>query len=387
MGLLARHPVVAAVGLAVVAWGVYVAFFAEEEKAEKPLLAEVVLGDVENAVTAAGSLQPKRVVDVGAQVSGMLERLYVSVGDRVEQGQLLAEIDATVQRNRVEASQASLRSQEAQMSARQAGLRLAEANAARQERLMAENATSQADLENAINSLASAQSALTQLQNQIERSRAELATQEAELGYTKIYAPTGGIVTSITSFEGQTLNVNNATPIILSIANLATMTVRADVSEADVALLEVGMKVYFTTLGSGDRRWESRVSQIIPSPTITNNVVLYPVLFDVDNGDRTLLTNMTAQVFFITSEARDVLTVPVGALTYVDEKRGRSHRKATVQVVGEDGSDENRDVAVGVASRIVAEIKSGLHAGETVIAGKLEERESESRSRRFRFFF
>jgi macrolide-specific efflux system membrane fusion protein len=183
-----RHPIICmTVVLAMAATGYYLT--REDVKQEKPLVAEVTRGDVENAVTAAGSLQPKRVVEVGAQVSGQLRKLYVEVGNSVVRDQLLAEIDATLQLNRVEASRASMRAQEAQMSARQAGLRLAEANAARQERLMAENATSQADLENSINSLAGAQSSLIQLQSQIERSRAELATQEAELGYTKIYAP------------------------------------------------------------------------------------------------------------------------------------------------------------------------------------------------------
>jgi macrolide-specific efflux system membrane fusion protein len=381
LGFIKRHPfIVTAVLIAVAGASFY--FAREEEKAEKPLLAEVEVGDVENAVTAAGSLKPKRIVEVGAQVSGQLERLHVDVGDVVTVGQLLAEIDATVQENRVEASRASLRAQEAQMSARQAGLRLAQANAARQERLMAANATSQADLENAVNSLASAQSSLVQLQSQIERSRAELATQEAELGYTKIYAPRNGTVVDIASFEGQTLNANDTTPIILSIANLDTMTVQAKVSEADVALLDIGMKVYFTTLGGGERRWESRVTQIVPSPAVENNVVLYPVHFDVENSDRTLLTDMTAQVFFITSEARAVVTVPVGALTFTDKKRGRSNRAATVQVVNEDDEPETRAVTIGIASRIAAEVIDGLQPGETVIAGILEERESDSRSRR-----
>jgi len=369
--------------LAMAATGYYLT--REDVKQEKPLVAEVTRGDVENAVTAAGSLQPKRVVEVGAQVSGQLRKLYVEVGNSVVRDQLLAEIDATLQLNRVEASRASMRAQEAQMSARQAGLRLAEANAARQERLMAENATSQADLENSINSLAGAQSSLIQLQSQIERSRAELATQEAELGYTKIYAPSAGTVVDIASLEGQTLNANDTTPIILSVANLDTMTVQANVSEADVTQLDIGMHVYFTTLGSGDRRWNSKVKQIIPSPSITNNVVLYPVLFDIDNSDRALLTNMTAQVFFITSEARDVVTVPIGALTYTDKKRGRSHRSATVEVVDAAGLTQTREINVGVASRIMAEVLNGLNPGETVIAGILEERESESNSRRRSF--
>ena len=118
--------------------------------------------------------------------------------------------------------------------------------------------------------------------------------------------------------EGQTLNANQQTPIILRIADLTTMTVEAGVSEADVTKLRVGMDVYFTTLGGGGRRWNGNLRQILPTPVITNNVVLYTALFDVDNSDSTLYSNMTAQIFFVTSSARNVLKVPVGAITYAD---------------------------------------------------------------------
>jgi macrolide-specific efflux system membrane fusion protein len=129
----------------------------------RPLLATVERGDIENAVTAAGFLQPSTFVDVGAQVSGQLEVLHVEVGDVVAAGDPLAEIDATVQFNRVEASRASLRALEAQLSAREASLKLATANAERQTRLMDDDATTEADFDNAMNSLASAQSGLVQL--------------------------------------------------------------------------------------------------------------------------------------------------------------------------------------------------------------------------------
>ena len=112
--------------------------------------------------------------------------------------------------------------------------------------------------------------------------------------------------------------------------------------------------------------------------------MLYPVYFNVDNRDRALLTNMTAQVFFVTSQAKDVLTVPTGALAYTDARHGRGHREATVQVVADDGSRETREVTIGVASRITAEVRSGLSDGETVIAGILTERQSELDERRGR---
>ncbi|MDH3266364.1 MAG: biotin/lipoyl-binding protein, partial [Gammaproteobacteria bacterium] len=207
-----RHPLRTALVAALLFAGAYWAFSGDAEPTTRPLFATVEVGDIENAVTAAGFLQPSTFVDVGAQVSGQLEVLHVEVGDVVAEGDLLAEIDATVQFNRVEASRASLRALEAQLSAREASLKLATANAARQTRLMDDDATTAADFDNATNSLASAQSGLTQLQSQIAQSKASLASDEAQLGYTKIFAPAGGTVVSIDKKEGQTLNANQQTP-------------------------------------------------------------------------------------------------------------------------------------------------------------------------------
>lgn len=405
--------------------------------AVRPLLAKVDFGDVENVVTAAGALQPSRFVDVGAQVSGQLQKLHVDVGQEVSQGDLVAEIDATVQINRVEASRASLKAMEAQLSAKQANLELAQANADRQARLMSEDATSQADFDSAMTSLASAQSSLVQLQSQIAQSRASLASDEATLAYSRIEAPIDGTVVDIRMKEGQTLNASQQTPVIMRIADLKTKTVEAEVSEADVAKLKPGMEAYFTTLGSGERRWHGKLRQVLPTPEVANNVVLYTALFDVDNRDGTLLPNMTAQVFFVTSSARNVLKVPLGALTFgngsgrsaaaaqsfaerasamgmgafsgfggmggggaaagsgfpqdgmgrpdfamgagmAPRPRGGRGVQAQVQLVREDGSIETRDIRIGVTSRIAAEVLSGLEAGDQVVAGIVQTDSRES---------
>jgi macrolide-specific efflux system membrane fusion protein len=316
LGVIRRHPRWSVAVAILLLTGAYWIFRDEAAATTRPLFATVEVGDIENAVTAAGFLQPSTFVDVGAQVSGQLDVLHIDVGDLVSEGDLLAEIDATVQFNRVEASRASLRALEAQLSARAASLKLATANAERQTRLMDDDATTEADFDSATNSLASAQSGLTQLQSQIAQSKASLASDEAQLGYTKIFAPASGTIVSVDKREGQTLNANQQTPIILRIADLTTMTVEAGVSEADVTKLRVGMDVYFTTLGGSGRRWNGTLRQILPTPVITNNVVLYTALFDVDNSDSTLFSNMTAQIFFVTSSAHNVLKVPVGALTY-----------------------------------------------------------------------
>ena len=293
-----------------------------EVEADRPLVATVTRADIENAVASAGTLQPSNTVPVGAQVSGQLQKLHVNVGDQVETGQLLGEIDARVQRNKVASSRASIASAEAQIAARREALLLAEANWERQQRLWAEQATSKQEYDSASNNLAAAQASLTQQEQSIIQSKATLATDETLLEYTQIFAPIGGTVVSIAMKEGMTLNATQQSPTIMQIANLATMTVETQISEADIGKVYPGMHVYFTTLGSGDRRWHSTLRQILPTPTATNNVVTYTGLFDVDNSDGALLSGMTTQVYFVTSAARDVLTVPVGALTFADAPRG-----------------------------------------------------------------
>ncbi|MDO9319403.1 MAG: efflux RND transporter periplasmic adaptor subunit [Gammaproteobacteria bacterium] len=411
----------------------------EEALVDQPLIATVTVGDIENTISSAGSLKPSIFVDVGAQVSGQLQKLHVEVGDKVEAGQLLAEIDARTQVSRVEASRAALAALEAQVSSRRASLDLSKANAQRQERLMAANATSQQDYDTATANLASAGANVTQLERQIQQSRSTLNSEETQLEFTRIYAPIAGTVVSIEMNEGRTLNANQQAPTILRVADLSTMTVQTEISEADIGSMKTGMDIYFTTLSGGSRRWVGTLRQVLPTPVIENNVVLYTGLFDVDNADGALLPEMTAQVFFITSAARAVLMVPVGALTFADAplpegafpagagapagarlppdasgapagtpvnaeaaaaavrqaiqsgqrpppganggRRGRpgaapgetpARRLATVRVIGADGIEQERNVVVGITSRVNAEVISGLVAGEQVIAGILQ---------------
>ncbi|MDX1489914.1 MAG: efflux RND transporter periplasmic adaptor subunit [Pseudohongiellaceae bacterium] len=388
----------------------------DEVAQDEPLIALVERGDIENTISSAGSLKPSDYVDVGAQVSGQLQKLYVEVGDLVEEGQLLAEIDARTQQSRVEASRAAIEALEAQIESRTASLNLARANSERQTRLMAANATSQQDYDTAISNLANAEASLIQLQKQIQQSRSSLLTEETQLEYTRIYAPITGTVVSIEMNEGRTLNANQQAPTILRVADLTTMTVETEISEADIGKLTKGMPIYFTTLSGGDRRWYGELRQILPTPLVENNVVLYTGLFDVENRDGSLLPEMTAQVFFITSAARDVLTIPFGALSFNDEMQQRqagpsgdregatpafngrptaqqiarmqqnsngnfrrraatplngetARRKAQVQVIAPDGSQQQREVVVGVTSRVRAEVIEGLSEGEQVVAG------------------
>ncbi|WP_114650145.1 efflux RND transporter periplasmic adaptor subunit [Pseudothauera hydrothermalis] len=366
--------------------------------AETYQLVAVQRADVEDLVSATGTLQPRDYVDVGAQVSGQLKRFHVEVGSEVQAGDLLAEIDATVLQSKVDATRAQLRNLRAQLTERESSLTLAEIQFRRQQNLMAEEATTTESLQQAEASLRSVRAQIEALKAQIDQVESNLRADEANLQYTRIVAPIAGTVVSISARQGQALNATQQAPVILRVADLSTMTVQTQVSEADVGRLRLGMDAYFTTLGNPGQRWSGRLRKIEPTPTVTNNVVLYNALFDVPNPDRRLMTQMTAQVFFVVARATDVLSVPMGALSNLGAGAGRPPngaaaaerprrqsaeagaraarppeaqrpRSATVRVVTNDGRIEERQVKVGVTSRVTAQILEGLQEGEQVVAG------------------
>ena len=150
---------------------------------------------------------------------------------------------------------------------------------------------------------------------QIQETESNLKASRTNLGFTKIYAPVAGTVTTLPTKEGQTLNANQTAPTIMQVANLDLMTVRAQVAEADVSSLKENMPAYFTTLGNSDQRWTGKVRQVLPSPQIVNDVVLYDVLIDAKNEGRQLMTGMTTQVFFILGKADNALVIPAELLT------------------------------------------------------------------------
>lgn len=335
--------------------------FKAPERATHLPSATVVRGNLQEQVTATGTLNPRNYVDVGAQISGQLVRLHVEVGSEVQQGQLLAEIDARVLEANVAASRAQLRAQAAQLRDRQAQLKLAQLNYQRQQNLRADEAVTEEAVQQAEASYLSAAAQLDQLQAQIEQNQSSLAADEANLEYARILAPISGTVVSISARQGQTLNANQQAPVILQIADLSQMRVETRVSEADVSRLRVGMSAFFTTLGNQGQRWRGELLRIEPTPVIENNVVLYNAPFDVENRRNQLLPQMTAQVFFIVAETQNALLAPSAALQRLDRQRYQ------VTVLTPSGSQEIREVQVGVNNRIQVEILSGLQEGEILL--------------------
>lgn len=310
-----------------VAIGVWKYFFSQNKDAANYITATVERNDIQNLVTATGILQPRDYVDVGAQVSGQLKKLYVVVGQQVKAGDLLAEIDATVYRAKVDGIRAQLQNQQAQLGDKQAQLVLAKIRVERQQNLFKDDATTKESLQTADASAQSAAALLKALQAQIAQTESSLRAEEANLAYARIYAPMNGTVVSITSRQGQTLNANQQAPTIMRISDLSVMTVQTQVSEADIGKLHVGMPVYFTTLGGQDYRWYSQLNRVEPTPVVTNNVVLYNALFEVPNDSKVLMTQMSTQVFFIASQAKDTLVIPASAVNFKPRKPGEAADK------------------------------------------------------------
>lgn len=390
------------VGIRVVAvMGVVLAFSAaawfyvqngRETEAQRWIVQAATKGNIEDSTTALGIVQPLEYVDVGSQVSGQLQKIHVKLGDAVRKGQLLAEIDPTLQIAKVESDRAQLLSLKAQVAEKRAVLTLNQGQYQRQKRLIAANATSQEAFQSSEAALKATEAQLAQLQAQIQQVESQLRGNEANLGYTKIFAPMDGTVVTLPARQGQTLNANQQAPVILRIADQGTMTVWTQVSEADIGRLKEGMDVYFTVLGRPDRKWRGKLAKILPTPDVLNNVVLYNALFDVENPDGALRIQMSAQVFFVHAEAQGATLVPasaleVGAKARREQRRaertktgatkgaGKEERKARPPsdrgwiMVLKDGASQLRQVTVGVKTRVDAQIVSGVEPGEEVVIG------------------
>jgi len=328
--------------------------------------ASVERGNIENSVVAAGIIQPIRYVDVGAQTSGLLKSLKVKRGDQVEAGQLLAEIDSVLTQTAITSAEATLENMTSQHSLKQAQLVLAKLQRNRNDSLFSYHSISASDHDITQANYDVAFADVASLSAQMKQATATINTAKANLGYTKIMAPIAGEVVSISLLEGQTLNANQQAPNILRLADISTVTVWAQVSEADIVRVKPDQDVYFTILGD-TTRWNGKVRQILPTPELINNVVFYDVLFDIPNPERELKIQMTAQVFIVLEQAKSVLLVPSAAIGNANEGA-----EIKVKILKPDGDTELRTIKVGIKSEISAEIKSGLKEKELVVIREIK---------------
>lgn len=410
------------IALIIVALGALAYTFLKPEE-EKPsyLTAPVEVGDIENNVMASGKVKALNTVDVGAQVSGEVTNLYVEVGDEVKQGDLIAQIDQVTQKNSLSneqasleqseaalqsaqaeslSKQASLKSAYADLASRQSELKQAQSDFARLQGLLAIDAISQQDYDTQATKVQTAQAAVANARAAIDTAQAAIATATAninsqqaalrksqtnvataqeDLSYTTIRAPISGTVVSVTTEQGTTVNANQTAPTIVTLADLSTVRINAQISEADVINVNPGMPAYFNIIGNPDQQYDATLTAIEPAPeeisktSSTDSAIYYVGYVEVANPERLFRIDMTAQIYIIIDQAKDALLVPSAAIQERPARNqieGQAKTSKVVRVLSDDGTVEPRTVEVGIDNRVNAQILSGLKEGEQVIIGE-----------------
>ena len=356
----------------IVVAGVLLYAISAPAKPPQYISADVSRGDIEDAVLATGTLEGVRQVDVGAQVSGQLMSLKVGLGDKVKKGQWLAQIDPLVLRNTLRQAEVDEEQLQAERRSIQAQAKQAKRLYERYRQLQESQAVSLQDFDKAESDYEVLEANLQSLDAKIKSAQVQIDTAKVNLGYARIVAPIDGNVVGIVTQEGQTVIAQQLVPVLLKLADLDTMTIKAQVSEADVIHISPGQTVYFTILGD-DKRYYATLRGMEPAPqdyletenstsTRQNAAVFYNALFDVPNPDQRLRIGMTAQVRIVLDTAKDVLTVPVAAL-------GASNGDGThsVRVLDADGFAQTRQVTIGINNKVQVEIRDGLKEGERVV--------------------
>lgn len=340
-----------------------------------PPSSPAALADIVQTVQAAGVLQPRVKVDVGAQVSGQVKTIHVQLGQQVKKGDLLVSLDPELARSDVAQAEAALVQQAALIEVRQADLKLARHEVERQRRLLKGEATAPIEAERAEAELGKIEADLRGQSATLKRLQAELSARQLRLGYTAITAPIDGTVVNLPVQEGQTVIAVQITPVMVTLANMDEITVRSRVPEADIAQIKAGQQARFVTLAGEAQRYEGKVRVIQPVPERAGNAVFYNVLFEVPNKERKLLSDMTVQVNIETGSVKQTLAIPMVALG----PRGDDGR-FEVQVLDKDGKHKPAKVRTGLQDGGKVQVTEGLKAGDKVLLAPPSEPASDAAS-------
>ncbi len=344
--------------------------------AQTTYLTEVVRrGDIVQSVNATGDVTAIQLVSLGAQVSGQIQKLYVRLGQLVQKGDLVAQIDSTTKLNELNINKAKLDTYKAQLKSRQISLRVAQKQYDREKALFAGEATSRENLENAEDALAAAKAAVNELESLIRQTQIAVNTSEVNLGYTKIMAPLSGTVVAVYVEEGQTVNANQTTPTIAQIADLGQMSIKVQISEGDVTKVKPGMEVKYSILGEPGSFFTTTLQSVDPGlttmtdksyneSTSSESAVYYYGKLIVPNPDGRLRIGMTVQSSITIASARDVLMVP----SIVVKRNGD---KSFVNLLGKDNMLVERQVEVGLSDNMNTQIVSGLSEGDVVVSSQM----------------
>ncbi|EPQ0973037.1 efflux RND transporter periplasmic adaptor subunit [Citrobacter farmeri] len=367
-------PIGCGLALVVAIAGTWVSMASTRTQENLPL-ETIGTGDIEKVVLVTGVLKPAVQVNVGAQVNGQLRKLYVRQGEKVQKGQLLAEIDPTLQESDLNNTRAQLASAKAQKLSAQATLLRYRQELNRQSMMLRDGSGVRSEYEQARAQYDAQVQQIDVSDAQIVQAEMAVKTAQANLSYTRIVAPIDGEVLGIVTREGQTIVSSQTAPTILVLADLDTMQVQTRISEADVQKIRPGQPLRFYVIANPDKRYTSTMGFVQPAPQEALEApgdgrmggnqqamaVYYTGTFEVPNAGRELKTSMTAQVFIQIAEAKNVLRVPVAALG-----QALDTERYTITTV-EDGQTRTRTIRIGINDRQYAEVLEGLQAGDRVV--------------------
>lgn len=369
--------------LAVVLIAVLWAIFSPKEEVNY-ITDEVQRSNLNQIVNATGEISAAQLVDVGAQASGQIKKLYVKLGQQVKKGDLIASIDSTTQLNTLNTNKARLDTYRAQLVSAQVALRVKQRAFDRERALLAQDATSKADWENAQDALAAAKANVAELRSQIRQTQIAINTSEADLGYTRITAPMDGTVVSIPVEEGQTVNASQNTPTIVQLADLSKMLNKMQIAEGDMGKVKAGMSLTFTTLADNTKKRHAKLDVVDPGLTTmsqgsyntstdtTDTAIYYYARALVPNDDGTLHIGMTTQNNILVKSVKGVLTVSNQAI---------KHRQGKKIVMVLDNNQQVHPVQVetGITDGMRTEIVKGLKEGDKVVVSSMNNAEAKKR--------
>lgn len=385
LGSIMKQPTKLAISLLaiiIIVCGIYFFFFKKED--EVRYLTEFArIGNIKNTVNTTGEIGAKQLVTVGAQVSGQIKKLYVSLGQTVKKGDMIAEIDSTTQENELNINKAKLESYKTQLEAKKVALVVAQKKYNREINLKNKNATSDENVDNARDALASAKANVADLESLIVQTQISVNTAETNLGYTKIIAPLDGTIVSSPVEEGQTVNSNQTTPTIVQIADLNTMEIKMQISEGDITKIKPGMAVTYSILSEPNNTFKGKLDSIDPGlTTLTNGsytgttdsstAVYYYGNLVIPNENGTLRIGMTTQNTITIASKDNVLIVPTITIN-------TKNNKHYVYVL-EKNKVVEKEVTLGLADSMNTEVLTGLKAGDEVISAQMSSTEITSSS-------
>ncbi|WP_148802474.1 efflux RND transporter periplasmic adaptor subunit [Campylobacter concisus] len=362
---------------------IYDKFFKVKDEKVEFITKKAKKGSFSKKVDATGEIFATELIDVGAQVSGQIKKLYVKLGDQVKKGDMIASIDSSTQQNSIDNKEAQLAIYKAQLESAKVALNIAKTQFDRENALFAKNATSKQEFESAKNTFSANSAKIKELEAQIKQTNIELSTAKINLGYTKITAPRDGTVVSVQVEEGQTVNANQTTPTIVNIADLSRVKMKMQIAEGDITKIEVGTPVEYSILSEPTKKFQTTVSSIDPglttlsdgsygssssskssysSSSSSSSAVYYYAQSIVDNKDGILRIGMTTQNELLIANVEDAIIVPSIGI--------KKDENGTFVYLLKDGKAVKTAVKTGIKDNLDTQIISGINENDEIITSQ-----------------